>query len=45
MEKTPNEKISTTDFDTLINIDMLNVCMKEFVVKKVIFNKMTALRT
>ena len=45
MEKTSNEKISTTEFDELIYVDMLNVCMKEFVAKKVIFDKMTALRT
>ena len=33
-------------FDTLsINIDTLNICMKEFGSEKIIFDKMTAVRT
>ena len=33
-------------FDTLpINVDTLNTCMKEFGSKKIIFDKITAMRT
>ena len=33
-------------FDTLsYNVDTLNVCMKEFYSQKIIFDKMTAVRT
>ena len=33
-------------FDTLpINVDTLNICMKEFGSEKIIFDKMTAVRT
>ena len=29
----------------LYNVDTLNICMKEFVTEKIIFDKMTAVRT
>ena len=33
-------------FDTFpINVDTLNICMKEFSSEKIIFDKMTAVRT
>ena len=33
-------------FDTsLCNVDLLNICMKEFDSEKIIFDKMTAVRT
>ena len=33
-------------FDTLLyNVDTLNICMKEFSSEKIIFDKMTAVRT
>ena len=33
-------------FDTfLYNVDTLNICMKEFGLEKIIFDKMTAVRT
>ena len=32
-------------FDTLPNVDTLNICMKEFGSEKIIFDKMTAVRT
>ena len=33
-------------FDTLLyNVDTLNICMKEFGSEKIIFDKMTAVRT
>ena len=33
-------------FDTfLYNVDILNICMKEFGSEKIIFNKITAVRT
>ena len=38
----------TTAFDGAIchyNVDLLNICMKEFGLEKIIFDKMTAVRT
>ena len=36
----------TTVFDgTLYNVNTLNICMKEFGSEKIIFDKMTAVRT
>ena len=29
----------------LYNVDILNICMKEFDLEKIIFDKMTAVRT
>ena len=39
-------QLSMEQFDTfLYNVDTLNICMKEFSSEKIIFDKMTAVRT
>ena len=40
-------QLSTEQFDTfpIYNVDTLNICMKEFSSEKIIFDKMTAVRT
>ena len=39
-------QILMEQFDTLLyNVDTLNICMREFGVEKIIFDKMTAVRT
>ena len=39
-------QLSMEQFDTLLyNVDTLNICMKEFSSEKIIFDKMTAVRT
>ena len=39
-------QLSVEQFDTFpLNVDTLNICMKEFSSEKIIFDKMTAVRT
>ena len=39
-------QLSMEQFDTFpINVDTLNICMKEFSSEKIIFDKMTVVRT